>query len=210
MFKKITALLLLTAFTNVYAFTPIMQTQQQMANELNTTFDSLNYKLNVEWNQKDAPFFDATIADFEKEIAGLQKEGITNKDLIDFTTGKIKDKLIQNDINELSKVIAETNMSNEEARAFIVSKLSSTYSHGASWSGSRVGVHAAFIVGLIVVILICTQKRKNRDTNPTPPADNCGYQTPVYDFSSQNGYPYNNCSAFSSQYNSQCCPVVIY
>jgi hypothetical protein len=78
--------------------------------------------------------FDATIADFEKEITGLQNEDVTNKDLIDFTTGKIKDKLIQNDINE---------MSNEEARAFIVSKLNSTYSHGASWSGSRVGVHAA-------------------------------------------------------------------
>jgi hypothetical protein len=40
---------------------------------------------------QDSKSFDVTIADFEKEIAGLQNEGVTNKDLIDFTTGKIKD-----------------------------------------------------------------------------------------------------------------------
>lgn len=194
MFKKITALLLLTAFTNVYAITPLQQ-----ASELNKTFDSLNYKLNVEWNQKDAKFFDETIADFEKEIAGLQKEGITNKDLIDYTTDKIKDKQIQNDINEMAKTIAETKMSNEEARAFIVSKLSSTYSHGASWSGSRVGVHAAIIVGIIVLILICAHDRHDDDnTTPTPPVDECKY--PSYDCYDTYQWDHSN----------NCCPTVIY
>ncbi|MBC7537317.1 MAG: hypothetical protein H7281_00745 [Bacteriovorax sp.] len=179
MLKKITALLLLTAFTNVYAITPIQQSNA-LANELNKSFDSLNYKLNVEWNQKDSKFFDATIADFEKEIAGLQKEGVTSKDLIKYTTDKIKDKQIQNDIQEMTKVIAESQMSNEEARAFVVSKLSSTYSHGASWSGSRIGVHAAIIVGIIVLILVCVHRHNNdTTTEQTPPSDTC--QTPTYE-----------------------------
>ncbi|MDD4972759.1 MAG: hypothetical protein PHY93_00330 [Bacteriovorax sp.] len=176
MFKKITALLLLTAFTNVYAVTPIQQ-----ANELNKTFDSLNYKLNVEWNQKDVQFFDASIAEFEREIADLQAEGISNKDLIAYTTDKIKDKQIQNDINEMSKVIAETQMSNEEARAYIISRLSSTYSQGASWSGRRIGAHTAIVFGVIVLILICCHKKSSEkhpcDGQTTPTYDNAGFSS---------------------------------
>ncbi|MDO9184352.1 MAG: hypothetical protein Q7U04_18195, partial [Bacteriovorax sp.] len=171
MFKKITALLLLSAFTNVYAITPI-QESNALANQLNKTFDSLNYKLNVEWNQKDSQFFDATVSDFEKEIADLQKDGVTNKDLIKYTTDKIKDKEIQNDITEMSKIISENQMSDQEARAFIISKLNSTYSHGASWSGSRMGVHTAVIIGAIILILICTHSSKTTtDHHPKDPRD---------------------------------------
>lgn len=180
MFKKITALLLLTAFTNVYAVTPIQQTSA-MASELNKTFDTLNYKLNVEWDQKDSQFFNSTIADFEKEIGDLQSDGVTNKDLIAYTSEKIKDKQIQNDINELSQIVADSQMTNDEARDFIVSKLNSTYSEGASWSGRRMGVHTAIIVGAIVLILICVHHpKKKRDNN------NCYPQMGNNDYVSSN------------------------
>ena len=49
MLQKITTLLLLIIFTNVYAFTP--------KGELDPIFNSLNYSLNVEWDQKDTIFF---------------------------------------------------------------------------------------------------------------------------------------------------------
>jgi len=178
MFKKITALLLLTAFTNVYAVTPIQQ-----VNELGKTFDSLNYKLNVEWDQKDAKVFDSTIADFEKEIADLQKDGMTNADLMNYTISKIKDPQMQNEINEMSKTIAESKMSNTEARAFVISKLSSTYSQGASWSGSRMGLKAAFFVGLIVVILVAVHAHhndKDEVEEPTSPDYGCGFPYSIF------------------------------
>ena len=73
----------------------------------------------------------------------------------------------------MSKVIAETQMSDEEARAFIISKLSSTYSHGASWSGSRMGLHAAFIVAAIIVIIVVV---KNRDKDDDDKKDECEYE----------------------------------
>jgi hypothetical protein len=182
MFKKFTALLLITAFTNAYAITPMQQ-----ASELNKTFDLLNYKLNVEWDQKDSKVFDATISDFEKEIAELQKAGVTSKDLIDYTSAQIKDKRIQNDINELSQIITETQMSDEEARAFVVSKLSSTYSHGASWSGSEYGVRNAIIIGAIIVILvICLKKhhKKDRCDYNNNYNNNCGYEQADVSFAS--------------------------
>lgn len=194
MLKKMTAFFLLMAFSNVYAFTPIQQTRA-IENELNKTFDSLNYRLNVEWDQKDSKFFDATIADFEKEIGALQKAGLTKEELVKYTMGKIKDKDVKNEINELSKVIGQSKMTNEEARAFTISKLNSTYSHGASWSGSRVGAHAAVLVGIIIILIIVAHHDDYNDDNV--PVDEC-YQPE---------YPqYPTYDTVSSCYT-ECCPV---
>lgn len=194
MFKKITALLLLTAFTNVYAITPIQQAQA-VGVELNKTFDSLNYKLNVEWDQKNAKYFDQSIAEFEKEIASLQKDGLTKEQLMKFTLEKIKDKEIKRDINELAKVINESQMTDEEARAFTISKLNSTYSHGASWSGSRMGIHTALIIGAIIVILVVANKHHGEE-NDTPPV------TDTPDEECEEIPTYDNC-----QYDSLYCEV---
>lgn len=188
MFKKITALLLLTTMTNVYAFSPISQARAIEA-ELSKTFDSLNYKLNVEWDQKDSKVFDATIAEFEKEIADLQKEGLTKQELMKYTLEKIKDKQVKAEINELSKVISESQMTDEEARAFTISKLSSTYSHGASWSGSRLGIHKALIIGAIIVILVVAHNNHDDDdsTNGEVPVDECE-EYPTYDYNQYSQY----------------------
>lgn len=173
MLKKFTALFLITAFTQVYAITPIQQSQA-IADELNRTFDELNYKLNVEWDQKDPAVFDQTVQGFQDEISALQAQGLTTTDLMNHALEKIKDKQIQNDMNELAKVADENQMNPDEARAFIVSRLSSTYSHGASWSGSRLGVHTAIIVGAIIVILIvCHNRHHTTDTVPTTPTKPC-------------------------------------
>jgi len=177
MFKKITALLLLTTFTHVYAVTPIEQSRA-IANELNRTFDELNYKLNVEWDQKDQNYFDRSVTEFENEISALQAEGLTSKDLVDHAISKIKDKSIKTEVNELAKTINENQMSPEEARAFTISKLSSTYAHGASWSGSRMGIHAGILIAAIIVILICCNKndkpsKPQHDRDSKPGMDHC-------------------------------------
>lgn len=167
MLKKIMALFLLTAFTHVYAITPIEQTKA-ISSELNKTFDELNYKLNVQWDQKDSTFFNQTITDFENEIADLQQQGLTTKDLVHNALDKIKDKQIKNDMNQLSQIINENQMGPQEARDFIISKLNSTYSNGASWSGSRHGMETALIIGAIFVILVlCSQQQNNTTINCT-------------------------------------------
>lgn len=198
MFKKLTALFLLTAFTHVYAVTPIQQSQA-IADELNRTFDELNYKLNVEWDQKDTKVFDTAVKGFENELAALQAQGVTSKDLVEHALDKIKDKQVQKDLTELQNTIKENQMSDAEAREFVVQKLSSTYSHGASWSGSRMGVHCGVIIAAIIVLVIVCNHRKTTDTPPTtqpcpptpPQCVPCDY--PSMDFTSV---------------NEQCCPTV--
>lgn len=189
MFKKLTALFLLTAFTQVYAVTPIQQSNA-IRDELNRTYDELNYKLNVEWDQRDTKAFDTIITDFENDITTLQAQGVTNNDLVKHALDQIKDKQIQKDMIDLQEVIKENQMSDQEARAFVIQKLSSTYSHGASWSGSRMGVHTALIIGAIILIVIaCNHHHKDEPTPPTtdvpcePTPPECTPCYPTYDFS---------------------------
>lgn len=186
MFKKLTALFLLTAFTQVYAVTPVVNASALKA-ELNKSFDELNYKLNVEWDQKDSKVFDQAVKGFEKEISELQAQGVSNKELVDHALEKIKDKQVQKDMAELQKVIKENGMTDAEARAFVIQKLSSTYSHGASWSGSRMGVHTALIIGAIILIVIACNHNNDDSTDttsedcpPTPPECTPCYPYPDY------------------------------
>ena len=182
MLRKITALLMLTAFTHVSAMTPIAR-----ATDLNKTFDELNYSLNVEWDQKDDKFFDASVNEFEKNIAELQKQGLTNKELIDYTLSKIKDNKTKDEVTAIVEVVNESNMSSEEARAFVMTKLSSTYANGASWSGGRVGVKLALLLGIILILCLCLDDDEEREDNgheyPENPCYPNGHAT----------YSYNPC-----------------
>lgn len=157
MFKKITALFLVMSFTQVHAVTPVQQTLSA-AQEMNRAFDELNYRINVEWDQTDSKYMKEVYDAFGKEIATLQAQGLSAKELTQYTLEKIKDKQTREEINAITKSIAENKMSSEEARDFAISKLNSMYSHGTSWSGSRMHLpRVALILGLIAVIYCLTR-----------------------------------------------------
>ncbi|MGZ3789349.1 MAG: hypothetical protein ACXVLQ_12550 [Bacteriovorax sp.] len=69
MLKRMTALFLLTAFTQVYAVTPV-----------------LNYKLNIEWDQKNSASFNKTNGEYEKEIADLEANDLSSEELAKHAT----------------------------------------------------------------------------------------------------------------------------
>lgn len=183
MLRKFAALLMISAFTHVSAMQPIAKTEM-----LGKTFDELNYSLNVEWDQKDQGFFNASVDEFEKSIADLQKQGLSNKELIEYTMNKIKDEKTKKEVEAIVNVVNESNMSPDEARAFIMSKLSKTYANGASWSGGRVGVRLAILLAVILIICLVHDNddddRDHRDHKDECDNHNGGYNggyTPSYE-----------------------------
>jgi hypothetical protein len=164
MLRKLTAILMLTTFTHAFAMTPV-QEASAMSKALERTFDEMNYSLNVEWDQKDQDFFKGKVEGFEKDIQSLQEQGLTNKELIEYTIAKIKDKQTQNDIKEIATVINESEMTGDQARTFALEKLSGTYSQGTSWSGSRMGVKLVVILGLIILICCATKGHKGHPSH---------------------------------------------
>ncbi len=184
MLRKFTAILMLTSFTNAFAMSPVHETSA-MAKALERTFDEMNYSLNVEWDQKDQQFFKTTVDGFEKNIKDLQQNGLTNKELIDYTLAKIKDKQTQADVREIAEVINESEMTSEQARDFALEKLNGTYSQGTSWSGSRMGVKLVLILGVIILICCATKDRDDDTPNDDDvPTDDCE----IY-YEEQCGYP---------------------
>lgn len=146
MLKKITAILILSIFTNTHAFT--------IHDELDQISDALNYRLNTEWNQTDVHFFNETMTLVEKELMELEAQGLSKQELLNYTLKKIKDRQLHNDLLALDRTV----LTEEEIRAFTYSKLSATYAHGASWYGRRLGAHAPFLIGALVIMLVTRQR----------------------------------------------------
>lgn len=185
MLKKLVASFVLTAFTQAYAVTPVQQSFS-MADELNRSFDELNYKINVEWNQTDSKFMGKALDDFEKEITTLQSKGLSADQLIEYTLNNVKDQKTKDEILAIANAVNENQMNSEEARAFVLTQLDKMYSHGTSWSGSRIGHHVGIILGVIVLIILCTQhggkKKPHEQKDP-----NC-QEEPTHGHKGNNGW----------------------
>ncbi len=168
MLKKMTALLLVLAFSQAYAGVAPVQHANDFSSELNRSFDDLSFKINVQWDQKDSKFFEQSITNFEDKIAELQKEGLTSDDLVKHALGKIKDQRVLSDIGRMARVIDD--MSPDEARSFVVSNLNKTYSHGASWSshGSDAKIYAVTAI-ICVLIWVSSTHKSHRDITITYP-----------------------------------------
>lgn len=72
---------------------------------------------------------------------------------------------MQKDIIDITNVVNQSNMTSEEAREFVLSKIDQTYSQGTSWSGARLGMKVAFFIGALLIIICVT---KNRDGKHEP------------------------------------------
>lgn len=203
MLKKILATLLIVSLTTVYA-NQINAEKKALQNELAQSFNELNYKLNVEWDQKDSTVFNQTMDGFQSQIADLQAKGLSNDDLVAFTMSKIKDESAKAEVSKLASVIAAKNMSSDEARAFAVRNLNNTYSHGASWSGGRVALKVAALVAAVVIIVLLVSNKKDdkkETTTPTPTKTPTESPSPTYSPSPSPTYSpspsptyYNPCS----------------
>ena len=66
--RKIIALVSLLACFQTFALTP-----QAGLSQLKSAYDSLNFSLQVEWDQKDKKFYNKKVAEFNAEIKKLQK-----------------------------------------------------------------------------------------------------------------------------------------
>ena len=177
MFKKFTATLLISALTQVYAITPIQQSLIQR-DDLKRSIDELNYKVNVEWDQKDQKALNLAIADFEKDIKDLMSQGMKNDELIKVSLEKIQDQKVRAEILDMLSTINENQMGSDEVKAFVLSKLNEFYAKGTSWSGRRHG-HMGVIIAVLVLIICCNQH--SGKAGPPGPAGPQGPQGPQGD-----------------------------
>lgn len=140
MFKK------LTAFAMIFCFL-IVNAHATTNNGLKAAFDELNYALTVEWDQKDQEFYKSQMEKFNSTLNSLQKSGMSNQEMIDFTLSQLKDENMKKDLKTALMMVQINQMNQKEAQKYVTDVMNNSYSRGASWGGE-------IIVGAIVLVLI--------------------------------------------------------
>lgn len=142
---KFMSLLVAFCFSmNVFAATGSLAALEQ-------TVDEYQYALTVEWDQKDAKFYDAqTTAFFAKLQKLIQDKGLNQDDIMAFAESKVKDAKVLEALKAKAALLGKAN-SNEELAKLVNEASKDFYAQGASWSGSSV---LPVILGLVVVGVI--------------------------------------------------------
>ncbi len=143
MFKKFITLMMVVAIFTV-------QAHASTQNGLKAAFDEMNYSLTVEWDQKDKSFYDAQMKKFMGQVRELQKQGLTNAQMVEFAKSQIKDQKVAKDLETAFSMITINKMSSEEASQYMIESMKRAYSNGASWNGD---VLIYLAVGLLIVAL---------------------------------------------------------
>jgi hypothetical protein len=121
---------------------------------LKAAFDELNYKLTVEWDQKDKAFQQEQMKTFTATLRDLQAKGLTNSQLVDFVKSEVKNDRVAKDLETAFNMISINKMSAQEANKYVVETMKKSYSNGASWNGEVFIYIAAALLIVAVAIAI--------------------------------------------------------
>ena len=140
---------------------------------LNGAIQQLNYSLTVQWDQQDAQFKANAYKVFAGQIEQLQKEGMTQGQLVEALKLQLNDAKLIADLDLLAAIAKEKNMTAAQTNALVAQYAMKAQKEGASWTGSsgggmNVGVIIAVIVVIVVIILII-----NNNTGSSTPSNPC-------------------------------------
>jgi hypothetical protein len=127
---------------------------QAMANEgLKYAFDELNYSLSIEWDQNNKEFYDSALEKFKTTVQILQAQGLSNKEIIDFSVAQVKNKKFGADIKYAFDVIEAEKLNQTEAQDLMLEVINKTYNKGASWEVYPGGFITYGFVAIGILIL---------------------------------------------------------
>ncbi len=144
--KFATGLLALTMATII----PMVQVQAQETS-LNSAIDTLQYRLTVEWDQKDVGAQKKIMADFASELDSLKKQGVTDQEIFTSLSAKAFDAQTSKDIENLAQYAKANKLDQKHGRKLVVDYANKSQKIGTSWSSeATVGV----VVGIALVIVL--------------------------------------------------------
>ncbi len=184
MFKKFFVGFLAFAFVTV-------QANAVSNNSLKLAFDELNYSLSVEWDQTDRAFYDAQMSKFTETVKGLQAQGMSNAELIEFATSQIKDANMAKEVKNAMTLVQINKLPAAEARKLVLDTISKNYSRGASWSGDGI-LYGALLVLILVAVIAAAGGGSS--SGSTGGGSSCYNEYVCYDYYDSWGYYwYSDC-----------------
>lgn len=140
------ALLMITTFPTVQAHAQTLTVE--------AAINQLNYKLNVQWDQKDQAFKKEAFQAFTQQIVELQKSGVSADQIVSVLKSKMPDAQTAKDIDTLATQAKIQGMSGEQINKLVFGYMQKQAT-GASWSeGATYAVVAGGLIVLVAVILL--------------------------------------------------------
>jgi Flp pilus assembly protein TadB len=183
--KLATGLLALT----MAAILPMVQVQAQETS-LNSAIDTLQYRLTVEWDQKDVGAQKKIMSDFTAELDSLKKQGVTDQEIFKSLSSKAFDAQTSKDIENLAQYAQANKLDQKQVRKLVVDYANKSQKLGTSWSSeATVGV----IVGIALVIVLVAALTGNLTVQTTTGGY---YNSNCYDNCYYDAYGYYYCDTY--------------
>jgi hypothetical protein len=143
---------------------------------LKQAFNELHYALTVQWDQKDVNFYNTQIQIFNSQLRELQKQGISNKQMIEFLAAETKDEVLAQSLKSTFAQIESNKLSPEEVESLVHNQVSKIYGKGAGWNGEKVFIGAVITFMVIGIIsLIVTAIKDGASCKSGPAEEICFY-----------------------------------
>lgn len=155
-------------FSVIVAMAMLVTTASASTAGLKTAFDELEYALSVEWDQKDQAFYQAEMDKFNKKIAALKEQGLTNQELVAFVKSEVKNEQVARDLDTAVSLMTIGKMDQNDATKFVLDSVKKSYDRGASWNG----IVAVNLISLLVILAIFAAVSSGGDGDTT--TDNGG------------------------------------
>ncbi len=126
MFKRLVALLVVCC-----SFSAVASVDAKIA----PIFEELEFKLSVEWDQKDQAFYDSAVKNFEGKLSKLAEEGVEPTAVLNYLQTNIKDKKVATELSDIINSVDVQSMSLEESKSLIKDYVDGMNNTGANYSG---------------------------------------------------------------------------
>lgn len=137
---------------NIFLMIQVASANDGRTQSLKAIYDDLQYSLTVEWDQKDVEFQKKAEDRFKKGLEELNKQGLTNKELIDFAASQFKNTKNQADFLSLMQSLQVTTLSQKEMSSMVNAIISKEYNSGANFIGDfSLAGKIAYFTGLAVI-----------------------------------------------------------
>ncbi|MBS1963002.1 MAG: hypothetical protein JST04_12355 [Bdellovibrionales bacterium] len=163
------------AFT-MAAILPMVQVQAQETS-LDSAIDNLQYRLTVEWDQKDMSAQKKIMSDFTAELDQLKKEGVTDQEIFNSLSAKAFDAQTSKDIQNLANYAKANKLNDKQVRKLVVDYANKSQKLGTSWSSEAT---VGLVIGIVLVVVLVAALTGNLHVSTTTSYYDC-YDQCYYD-----------------------------
>lgn len=132
------------------AILPMVQVQAQETS-LDSAIDNLQYRLTVEWDQKDMGAQKKIMGEFTAQLDALKKQGVSDQEIFKSLSSKAFDAQTAKDIEHLAQFAKANNLDQKQVRKMVVDYANKSQKLGTSWSPEAT---VGLMIGIILVVVL--------------------------------------------------------